>query len=225
MCPCFFLVKQHYLFRNRSFKASWGPPYTIWFPFPLFTSLLAAIRYPSVAVTLFWRVLSFKCCCQLPHSCEKALSSCFQVAVVAWPSTIAQWRLLIKSRRIQNLCSFFELTDWQGFVQSLSSRAVAKYYAKVSAETWDFLVLPSRVACSHPQSIKHYGGLHKQMLHSLAKSKQQIHRVLVQEPIWALSSVFSQGKNLQKHMGIIQAKELQFLAKPFPKQSVNKECK
>lgn len=65
-----------------------------------------------------------------------------------------------------------------------------------------------------------------QMLHSLAKSKQHLSRVLDQEPIWALSSLSRQGKNLEeKRMVIIQAKELQFFAQPFPKQVVNKECK
>lgn len=65
-----------------------------------------------------------------------------------------------------------------------------------------------------------------QMVHSLAKSKQQLSRVLDQEPIWALSSYFKQGKNLEeKHMAVTQAKERQFFAQPFPKQLVNKECK
>lgn len=56
------------------------------------------------------------------------------------------------------------------------------------------------------------------MLHSLAQNKELLSRVLDQEPLWDLSSVFRQGENLEeKHMVIIQPKELQFFAQPFPK--------
>ena len=51
-----------------------------------------------------------------------------------------------------------------------------------------------------------------QMLHSLAKSKQQLSRVLDQEPIWALSSVFRRNTWLSY-------KQRSYSSLPSPSQS------